>query len=381
MIYFDNSATTKTSESVARAFYEDLVSDELFANPGSIHRLGAAVERSFREVRSRTASLLGCREQEVYFTSCGTEGSNTAITGYLSHNRRAGKTVISTHTEHKATLETLERLKKQGYSVLYVPVGRDGKPDLDALTNMIDADTAMICMTYVNNETGSVLPVKEIVKIRNQKNPKCVFFIDCVQALGKQEIVLSRLGADMATFSGHKIHGIKGVGVLYVRSQIKVDPLIIGGGQQDGMRSGTVSYALAASFANALAEISGGREEAYQNVSRINSYLREELNKRGAVINSPEDASPYIINVAFRDFQSETMLHCLESEGIFVSTVSACSSKTKKASYVLLDMGIPRDIANNSIRLSFSGGNTMEEAQEFVAALDRIYDKYLIKKM
>lgn len=379
MIYFDNSATTKTSEYVANEFYKDLTSDELFANPGSIHRIGVNVDKAYSEVKLDTARLLKCKQEEVYFTSCGTEGSNTAILGYLSRNKRSGNTVISTRTEHKATLETLKKLESMGYVVKYVSVDSEGKPILDELESMIDSNVALMCFTYVNNETGSILPIADIVGLKNKLNPKAVVFLDCVQALGKIDVNLSKLGVDLATFSGHKIHGVKGVGVLYIKSNVRIDPLVIGGGQQGGLRSGTVSYALANSFRNALKETCEKLQSCYDNISNVNAFLREELIKREAIINSPSDASVFILNVAFKGFQSETMLHCLESEGIYVSTVSACSSKTKKASYVLLEMGIKREIANNSVRLSFSGNNTMEEAIEFINKLDKIYELYLIK--
>ena len=379
MIYFDNSATTKTSEFVAREFYNDLTSDELFANPGSIHKIGVSVDKAYSAVKDDTAKLLGCKPDEVLFTSCGTEGSNTAILGYLSRNKRAGNTVISTRTEHKATLETLKKLESMGYVVKYVSINPDGKPNLEELESMIDSNVALMCFTYVNNETGSILPIGEIVTLKNKLNSKTAVFLDCVQALGKINVNLAKLGVDLATFSGHKIHGVKGVGVLYVKGNTRIDPLVIGGGQQGGMRSGTVSYALANSFCNALKETCEKLQSSQENITKVNAYLREELIKREAVINSPDDASVFILNVAFKGFQSETMLHCLESEDIYVSTVSACSSKTKKASYVLLEMGIKREIANNSVRLSFSGDNTMDEAIEFITKLDKIYELYLIK--
>ena len=191
---------------------------------------------------------------------------------------------------------------------------------------------------------------------------------------------MRKLGVDMAAFSGHKIHSLKGVGMLYVNKNTKIDPFIVGGGQQSGMRSGTQSLVLATAFTVALKDAVEGREASFENASKINAYLREELTKRKATINSPEDALPHVLNVAFEGFQSETMLHCLEMYDIFVSTVSACSSKSKKVSYVLMAMGIDRTIANNSVRLSFSRYNTMEEAQEFIKAIDEIYDKFLIKR-
>ena len=380
MIYFDNSATTKTSSKVASEVFNDLTSDELFGNPGSLHKLGMVSGTKYNEITTDIAKLLGCKATELIYTSCGTEGTNTAVMGYLSKNQRAGKKVISTKTEHKATLETLSKLEKQGYEVIYLPVDKAGKPDLEVLEEeLTKGDVALMCFTHVNNETGSILPIENIVKLKTRISSKTAIFLDCVQSLGKLDINLSRLGVDMASFSGHKIHGVKGVGVLYIKTGIRIDPYIIGGGQQSGLRSGTQSLMLADSFRWALSEAVSEREKAYASVSEINAYLRAELTKRNAVVNSPDDALPFVLNVAFEGFQSETMLHALESFDVYVSTVSACSSKTKKPSYVLLEMGIDRKIAANSVRLSFSRYNTMDEAKEFISIVDKVYEMYLIR--
>ena len=377
MIYFDNSATTKPCQAVIDDITAQLNSD-LFANPGSLHKLGLKAEKEYRRVKDSVALMLGAESEEIYFTSCGSESANTAIRGYMSRNKRRGSKIISTRTEHKATLEVLSALQAQGCEVVYVSCGIDGKPDLGEIADNIDG-CALMCFTHVNNETGAVLPLEEIVEIRNKNNRNCAIYLDCVQSLGKLDINLKKAGVDMASFSGHKIHGIKGAGVLYVKSNVKIDPLILGGGQQKGMRSGTESLLLASSFAAALKEASAEREDAYRKVSEINKYLREELTKRGNKILSPDDALPFVLNCSFDRFESETMLHCLEIYDIFVSTVSACSSKTKKVSYVLLECGIDRKTAANAVRLSFSRFSTMEEAREFIKAVDEIYDKYLVQ--
>lgn len=380
MIYFDNSATTRPSAKVIEAMTNNLNS-ELYGNPGSLHKLGVEADRRLADVTLNTAKLLGADKDEIYFSSCGTEGSNTLIKGFAhKYAKRLGKTIISTRTEHKATLEVLKSLEDEGFNVLYVPVGRDGKPDLMKLSEMITDDTMLFCFTHVNNETGALLPLPEIVDIRNRLAPDAKIFIDFVQSLGKLPIDLHKSGADMATFSGHKIHGIKGVGVNYLNKNIRIDPLILGGGQQNGMRSGTQSLILAESFMVALDEISSKREENYKTVSSINKYLREELTKRGHKILSPDDALPYVLNVSFDGFESETMLHSLEIYDIYVSTISACSSKTKKVSYVLLETGVDRKTAANAVRLSFSGYNTQSEAEEFIRCVDEIYDRFSLKR-
>ena len=379
MIYFDNSATTFVSDAV-RAKIVELTEDSLSANPGALHKLGNKANELYEGIRKETADLLGARPEEIFFTSCATESANTAIKGYMSRNKRAGNAVISTRTEHKATLESLEYLAKLGYEIRYVKVGSDGKPLMESLEEELGkGGVALACFTLVNNETGSILPFETIAKTIRAKSPSTVIYLDCVQALGKMPVNLSSLGADMASFSGHKIHSVKGNGVLYVKKGVRIDPLIVGGGQQDGMRSGTQSPVLARAFLAALREVSTDIEEGRARIAEINEYLRRELAAREAIILSPDDALPYVLNVSFKGFESETMLHCLEIYDIYVSTVSACSAKTKKVSYVLLESGVDRKIAANAVRLSFSRENTMEEAKEFIRCVDEIYDQFLVK--
>lgn len=379
MIYFDNSATTFVSDSV-RAKLQELTEDSVSANPGALHKLGNRAIEVYEGIRRETAGLLGAKPEEIFFTSCATESANTAIKGYMSRNKRAGNVVISTRTEHKATLECLEYLAKLGYEIRYLKVGLDGKPTAESLEEELSkGDVALACFTLVNNETGAVLPFETISKTIKAKSPSTVIYLDCVQALGKMPIDLSSLGADMCSFSGHKIHSIKGNGVLYLRKGVRIDPLIVGGGQQDGMRSGTQSPVLAGAFLAALKEVSEGIEEARARIDEINGYLRKELSDRGAKILSPDDALPYVLNVSFDGFESETMLHCLEIYDIYVSTVSACSAKQKKVSYVLLEMGVDRKTAANAVRLSFSRQNTMDEAKEFINCVDAIYEQFLVK--
>ena len=379
MIYFDNSATTFVSDSV-RARLQELTEDAVSANPGALHKLGNRAIEVYEGIRKETASLLGARPEEIFFTSCATESANTAIKGYMSRNKRAGNAVISTRTEHKATLECLEYLAKLGYEIRYLKVGMDGKPTSESLAEELGkGDVALACFTLVNNETGAVLPFENISKTIKAASPSTAIYLDCVQALGKMPIDLSKLGADMCSFSGHKIHSIKGNGVLYVKKGVRIDPLIVGGGQQDGMRSGTQSPVLAGALLAALKEVTTGIDESREKISEINAYLRKELSDRGAKILSPDDALPFVLNVSFEGFESETMLHCLEIYDIYVSTVSACSAKQKKVSYVLLEMGVDRKTAANAVRLSFSRHNTMDEAKEFIKCVDQIYDQFLVK--
>ncbi len=377
-IYLDNSATTKPLPEVARLVYETLSGEESYGNPGSLHRLGVLAEKDLDESAAKIARLLSCKKEELYFTSCGSESVNTSILGYVHQNPRAGKKIISTKTEHKASLESLEKLSKEGYEIVYLPVGSDGRPDLDALTAAIDENTALLTFTHVNNETGSILPLEKIIEIRNKKNRNTKIHLDCVQSLGKLPIALSRMGVDMASFSGHKIHALKGFGLLYIKTGVRVAPLILGGGQQRGMRSGTQSPYLASAFALALEEAAKNIDENLVKMTELRDSFSKELADLGATILSPSDALPYVLNVSFPSFQSETMLHCLEEKGIYVSTVSACSSKTKKISYVLSEMGVKRELANNAVRFSFSRFNTKEELEQTVASIKEIYEKYKV---
>ena len=379
MIYFDNSATTKPLAEVCDLVFQDLRDDELWGNPGSLHELGTSAYKAYIKAKEDIASCLSVREQELVFTSCATESANTAIRGYLSRNRRSGRTVITTKTEHRATLSVLEKLSSEGINVIYIDVDENGRPDLDMLKNSITGDTALLCFTHVNNETGAILPLKEIIDIRDGSNRNTAVYVDFVQSAGKLKIDLKASGVDLASFSAHKFHGLKGSGLLYVKNGIRIDPFILGGGQQNGQRSGTESLYLLRSTALALKMSQEDIEGHLKNVSDINSYLRTELKKRGATILSPEDALPYVLNVSFDGFESETMLHCLERYNIYVSTISACSSKTKKISYVLEAMGVDRKLATNAVRLSFSRFNTMEEAKIFIEKIDEIYQLFALR--
>lgn len=379
MIYFDNSATTFPSDRVREAV-GNMMKDELSGNPGSLHKLGVVADKAYNDTRISVAGLLGASDSEIIFTSCATESANTAIRGYVSRNKRAGNRIISTRTEHKASLECLSLLEKSGYDVVYLPVEKDGKPVLSELEKALSGEkTALLCFTLVNNETGSILPLEEIISVRNKVSPDTKIYLDAVQALGKMPVDLHKMNVDMCSFSGHKIHSLKGTGVLYLKNGTRIDPLILGGGQQGNMRSGTQSLLLAKVFEVALEEALETMDASHRNAEEINGYLRKELEARNAKILSPDDALPYVLNVSFEGFESETMLHCLEIYDIFVSTVSACSSKAKKVSYVLLESGVDRKTAANAVRLSFSRYNTMEEAKEFIKAVDDIYEKFAIR--
>lgn len=345
-----------------------------------MHRLGYYAEKKQKAALDILSEILACSRDELIFTSCGSESVNTAIRGYLHANPRAGKHIISTRTEHKASLETLSFLALAGYELTYLPVGKDGSPDLIELEKSIRPDTALITLTHVNNETGAILPVDQITAIRSRKNPKTRIHLDCVQSFGKLPIRFSRMEIDMASFSGHKIHAVKGIGLLYVRKGCRIHPLIFGGGQQNGLRSGTESSYLSGALALALSLAEKDRENALSRVTILKTELLEGVRDLYPTVLSPADSLPYVVNLSFPFFEAETMLHALEERDIFVSTVSACSSKQKKVSYVLLEMGIEKSIAQNAVRISFSRFSTEEDVKEVCKSIHNIYDKYLMKR-
>ena len=350
-----------------------------YGNTGSLHRLGDIAASLQEGARASIASNLRCKPDELVFMSCGSESINTAIFGYLQANPRAGKHIVSTRTEHKATLEVLKRLACEGYRITYISVDENGCPRLDELRDAISEDTALMTFTHVNSETGAILPIDQVSSIRNQTNPRTVIHLDCVQSFGKLPICPKEMGIDFASFSGHKIHAVKGVGLLFARTGLRFSPLILGGGQQNGRRSGTESPYLSVALAKACEMASADMEASLARATISKFMLIDALSDLGISVLSPPDALPYIVNLSFPHFQSETMLHALEERDIFVSTVSACSSKQKKPSYVLLEMGVNRAIAANAVRFSFSRFTTKEEVNETCHVIHQIYDKYILK--
>lgn len=276
-------------------------------------------------------------------------------------------------------MEVLKQLESEGYRTTYISAYENGSPRLDELRDAISADTALMTFTHVNSETGAILPIDQVQSIRNQTNPQTVIHLDCVQSFGKLPVCLQEMGIDFASFSGHKIHAVKGVGLLFARTGLRFSPLILGGGQQKGRRSGTESPYLSVALAKAFEMACIDMNASLARVTIMKAMLIDSLSDLGVSILSPSDALPYIVNLSFPHFQSETMLHALEERNIYVSTVSACSSKQKKPSYVLLEMGVNRAIAANAVRFSFSRFSTKEEVNETCDVIHQIYEKYVLK--
>lgn len=369
MIYLDHTATTRPAAAVLAHYAAQM--DTLFANPASLHRLGLAAEKSLATSRQTLARLFQCRADEVILTSGGTESINTAIKGFVEHNPRLGQKIITTAGEHAATRETLAWLAGRGYLIHTVPLLANGQLDLADLANAIDDQTALITLLHVNNETGAVNPLHEVARLRNLLRPQAAIHVDAVQTPGKRPLAFCDWGIDLLSGSGHKFAAPKGIGWLIQRQGIRLAPLLHGGGQQKNRRSGTENAALAAALAQAAELASDKLAAGCDAVATLRDTLLTALQARQIDFRllSPPDAVPHILNLAFPGLRGETMLHALESQEIYVSTGSACSSHKKGPSPVLLAMGVSRSVAECSIRISLAPGNSAAEMEATAEAI------------
>lgn len=369
--YLDNSATTKVSEDVAKLVYNIMTAD--YGNPSSMHRKGFEAEQYLRGARETFAGLLKCAEKEIFFTSGGTESDNMAIIGAAMANKRRGNHIITTQVEHPAVLETFEYLAKQGFEVTYLPVNNAGQVEPDALKEALQADTVLVSVMYVNNEIGSVMPIAELGRIIKDFNSEIVFHVDAVQGFGKYRIYPYKEKIDLMSVSSHKIHGPKGVGVLFVKDKTKLAPTVFGGGQQKGIRSGTENVPGIAGMALAAREIYSDFDEIIERMYGLKDYFESEMAKLdGTVINGLGGrlSAPHIVSVSFRDIsKSEVLLHALEDRGIYVSSGSACASNKPAVSGTLKAIGVERELLGSTIRFSFSDYTTREELEYTVGAL------------
>ncbi|WP_249872017.1 cysteine desulfurase family protein [Oceanobacillus saliphilus] len=366
MIYLDNSATTKPDPAVLQSFQQ--VSTNFFANPSSIHQLGGSAEKLLLTAKKQAAEILGTAPEEIVFTSGGTEGNNTAIKGIAFQHQGRGKHIITSTIEHPSIDETCKSLETLGFEVTYLPVDNNGVVSVDDLENAIRYDTILISIMHVNNETGSIQPVEKIGEIA-KKHPKLFLHVDAVQGLGKVPLKLKDSGIDLCTFSGHKIHGLNGTGMLYVNKRTKLLPLFHGGNQEQSLRSGTENLAGAVSFVKALRLIKEREKNEMQHLYHMQQYLIRELNSMdGVVVNTPENAAPHIISMSVPGIKPEVIIHMLGEQDIFISTKSACSSKLKDESRVLAACGFGRDRSTTALRVSLSYDNTVEEMKRFTEA-------------
>ena len=354
--YLDNSATTAASESAAaKALY---MMTECYGNPSSLHGMGLSAETEVESARSAVADSLGVSAREILFTSGGTEANNTALFGAAEALKRRGNRIIVSAVEHSSVRESAHRLSGMGFDVQTAPVDGKGIVILDELAQLINDKTILLSIMAVNNETGSIQPTEQISKLLKSRSRTALFHVDAVQAYCKIPLKPKRWGVDLMTVSAHKIHGPKGVGALYIRDGARITPLIYGGEQQHKLRPGTESSPLIAAFGQAVREANISANLSI--VSELSSYAKERVTSiDGVTVNSPDDALPYIINLSVEGIRSETILHHLESLGVYVSSSSACSKG--KPSYVLSAMGIPADRVDSSIRVSFSKHNTKDD--------------------
>lgn len=368
MIYLDNSATTKPHPEVLKSFQQ--VSTNFFANPSSIHQLGGETEKLLLKSKEQAASLLQVEEDEIIFTSGGTEGNNIAIKGIALQHQGRGKHIITTEIEHPSVYEACKSLETLGFQVTYLPVDENGKISVRDVENAIRKDTILISIMHVNNEIGSIQPIEEIGEIAKQY-PKLFFHVDHVQGLGKVPLKLANSGIDLCTMSGHKIHGLKGTGVLYCRKGVRLFPLFHGGEQEFNIRSGTENLAGSVAFVKALRLIKESQSTEAKTLRKLNRYLRQELMKMDeVVVNTAEQAAPHIMNFSIPGLKPEVMIHTLGKQGIFISTKSACSSKDLDESRIIKACGYSEERAKSALRISLSYNNTVEEIKIFINKLN-----------
>ena len=360
--YLDNSATTPVSQGVKEIVIKTMMED--YGNPSSMHMKGVEAERYLRQAKEILAKILKVNEKEIIFTSGGTESNNLALIGIANANHRAGKHIITTSVEHASVLNTVKYLEEQGFEVTWLPVDEHGHIRLEDLEAALREDTILVSMMYVNNEIGALEPVEEAAKLIHQKNPKTIFHVDAIQAFGKYRIYPKRQGIDALSVSGHKIHGPKGTGFLYVSEKVKIKPIIFGGGQRKGMRSGTDNVPGIAGIAEAAKEAYENFDEKTERMYELKDYLIEKLSAiDGVKINSKKGraGAPHIVNVSFVGVRSEVMLHELESHQVYVSAGSACSSNHPHISETLAGIGLSAEEIDSAIRFSFSDLTTKEE--------------------
>ena len=354
--YLDNSATTAVSAAAAEKALK--VMTEIYGNPSSLHTKGIEAEKELENARRVIASKLGAQEEEMFFTSGGTEANNLALFGAAEAKKRSGRKIVVSSVEHSSVIEAAKYLEQNGWDVKYISPREDGKIHPEDVAEQIDGNTTLVSIMYVNNETGAIMPVDEIFEQARAKNPQIICHTDAVQAFGKLDIKAKKLGADLISVSGHKVFAPKGVGAIYIKRGVRLVPRQYGGEQEKKLRPGTEPLPLIAAFGTACGEFDiPGNFEA---VSALNSYAKEKLSKiDGVLINSPQDALPYVLNITAGRVRSETMLHFLEEREVYVSSGSACAKG--KPSHVLSAMGYNKQRADSALRISFSKHNTKED--------------------
>ncbi len=369
-IYFDNAATTKVFPEVLAVMQEAM--EVTYGNPSAKHIKGLEAENIIKEAQETIAKTLRAKPKEIFFTSGGTESNNTAIIGTAMANQRQGKHVITTKIEHASVYEPMYYLESMGFEITYLDVDSHGIVQLEQLKDAIRPDTILVSCMMVNNEIGAVEPIEEIGKIIKSVNPDTIFHVDAIQAYGKLPAVPKNMKVDLLSMSGHKIHGPKGIGFLYVKEGTKIQPIIFGGGQQKGIRSGTENVPGIAGLSCACKRMIGKHYENAKKICQVKEYFQERINEIENIKDNSGQA-PHIASISFRGLRSEVLLHALEDKGIYVSSGSACSSNKKQAvSGTLNAIGISNDYKDGTLRFSFSIENTKEEVDETIEALKEL---------
>ena len=372
-VYFDNSATTKVLAPVADLVMKVMTED--YGNPSAKHGKGMRAEQYIKEAAEIIAGTLKVSPKEIVFNSGGSESNNMALIETAMANRRAGNHIISTAIEHASVYNPLAYLEEQGFEVTYLPVDHNGHISLEDLERAVRRETILVSVMYVNNEIGAVEPVEEIAKLIHKINPAILFHVDAIQAYGKFVIRPKRQGIDLLSVSGHKIHAPKGIGFLYVDSRVKIKPLIYGGGQQRGLRSGTENVPGIAGLGAAAREMYRDHSERLKRMYEIKDYMISRLGEvEGTTVNSlPGDQSaPQIVSASFSGVRSEVLLHALEEKGIYVSSGSACSSNHPAVSGTLKGIGVKKELLDSTLRFSFGVFNTKDEVDYCISVLQEL---------
>ena len=373
--YLDNSATTRCFPEVADLMHR--ISLEEYGNPSSMHHKGVEAEEIVRGARKTLAEILKVPEKTLFFTSCGTESDNLSIIGGALAAQRRGRHLVTTRIEHPAVLESMRYLESEGFSVTYLPVDRHGIVSPQAVEDAVRDDTILVSVMHTNNEIGSVQPVAEIGECIKRKNPSVIFHVDAVQGFGKAWIRPAKMHIDLLSVSGHKIHGPKGMGLLYKSDRVRLRNLIYGGGQQGGLRSGTENVPGIAGMALAARMLYSGLEEERERLFALRKSVIDKVQSEipGIIVNgaggdfSRDACAPHILSLTIPGVRAEVLLHALEEKGVYVSSGSACSSNRPHVSDTLTAIGLKREYLDSTIRLSFSVMNTQEDADQAAAAL------------
>lgn len=371
--YFDNSATTRVLDSVLDIMVKTMTVD--YGNAAAKHRKGMEAEQYIRDARAEIAKTLKAADKEILFTSGGSESNNMALIGTALANQRAGRHIITTAIEHPSVYNPLTYLEELGFEVTFLQVDGNGHISLEELEEAVRPDTILVSVMYVNNEVGAVEPVEEISRIIKKKNPKVLFHVDAIQAYGKYVIRPKKQGIDLLSVSGHKIHGPKGIGFLYIANGVKIKPLIYGGGQQAGLRSGTENVPGAAGLGAAAKEMYTDHEAKVRHLIELKDYMTDRVSEiEGTVVNSKKgtESAPQIVSVSFEGVRSEVLLHALEDKGIYVSSGSACSSHHPGISGTLKGIGVAPKLLDSTIRFSFGMFNTKEEIDYCMDVLNEL---------